>query len=51
MKSLRNEIKVVQAEPMSEPISETEPGFIRSLESLPEAQQNQVKYRLEIVKF
>lgn len=48
---LRNELTVVRAEPLNKPISEPEPGFIRSFESLPEAQRNQVKYRLKIIKF
>lgn len=48
---LKGDLDVVRAEPLNKPISESEPGFIRSFESLPETQRNQVKYRLAIIKF
>lgn len=48
---LKGDLKVVRAEPLKEHISEPESGFIRSFESLPEAQRTQVSYRLAIIKF
>lgn len=48
---LKNELAVVKAEPVNKNSLEPEPGFVRSLESLPDAQRNQVKYRINIIKF
>lgn len=48
---LKNELAVVRADPVDKSICEAEPGFVRSIDSLPEAQRNQLIYRLAILKF